>query len=257
MMIWCRHLICFIASAVVVAGCAHGPREDVAGAQRELARELVQQRDWQRGFAMADALCRSAPRDPEGFLLRGIVYREQRLFTESEGDLKEALRLDSRSARAHSALAILYDLQSRSEDAVDHHRRAAELGPGDPRYLNNLGFSLFARGSTRDAVEVLQQAVRASPADSRIRNNLGFAYAGAGDLTRAAEQFAFGGSPAEAKNNLGWAYERRGALPQAFELYVEALRLDPGATAARKNLTRVARDLGREPPAELASPPDA
>jgi Flp pilus assembly protein TadD len=257
MMIGCRRLLHAAACAVLVAGCAHGPREDVAGAQRALARELVQQRDWHRGFAMADELCRSSPRDPEGFLLRGIVYREQQLFAESEGDLKEALRLDSKSARAHSALAILYDLQSRPEDAVKHHRRAAELEPGDPKYLNNLGFSLFARGSSREAIEVLHQAVRASPADARIRNNLGFAYAGVGDLTRAAEQFAFGGTPAEAKNNLGWAYERRGALAQAFDLYVEALRLDPGASAARKNLTRVAKDLGRKPPPDLASPPGA
>jgi Flp pilus assembly protein TadD len=249
-----------IVSAILafgLAGCARGPRPDVVGAQRSLANELIKQHDFSRAFAVADALCRNSPREPDGYLLRGIIYREQRLLSEAEGDLKEAVRLAPKSARAHSALAILHDALASTEDALEHHRRAVKLEPNDPQYLNNLGFSLFAHGKAREAVETLQRAVRAAPADPRIRNNLGFAFAATGDLTRAAEQFAFGGTPAVAKTNLGWAYERRGSLVQAFELYVEALRLDPAATSARKNLTRVARDLGRSPPADVATPPGA
>ncbi len=246
-----------VSAAVALAGCARGPRPDVIGAQRSLATELIQKRDYARAFSVADALCRSAPRRPDGYLLRGIVYREQRLLDEARGDLEEAVRLAPKSARAHSALAILHDALASTEAALEHHRRAVKLEPNDPQYLNNLGFSLFVHGKAREAVETLQRAVRAAPADPRIRNNLGFALAAAGDLTRAAEQFAFGGTPADAKTNLGWAYERRGSLAQAFELYVDALRLDPGATSARKNLTRVAHDLGRTPPADVATPPGA
>jgi Flp pilus assembly protein TadD len=240
-----------LLAAVALAACARGPRPDVIGAQRSLARELIAQRDWSRAFAVSDALCRTAPRRGDGYLLRGIVYREQRLLSEAEGDLKEAVRLDRKSAQAHAALAILYDAQGHGEKALEHHRRAAELEPNSPQYLDNLGFSLFVHGRARDAVEVLDRAVRSAPADARIRNNLGFALAVAGDLTRAAEHFAFGGTPADARTNLGFAYERRGSLTRAFELYVEALRLDPGAAVARKNLTRVAKELGREPPADV------
>jgi Flp pilus assembly protein TadD len=252
--------ISLIVSAVVslgLASCARAPRPDIVGAQRTLANELIKQRDFARAFAVADAICRSSPRLPDGYLLRGIVYREQRMLSEAKGDLEEAVRLAPKSPRAHSALAILHDALSSTEDALEHHRRAVELEPNDPHYLNNLGFSLFAHGKAREAVEVLQRAVRASPAEPRIRNNLGFALAATGDLTRAAEQFALGGTPADAKTNLGWAYERRGSLVQAFELYIEALRLDPSAASARKNLTRVARDLGRAPPADVAVPPGA
>lgn len=248
-----------VASLLLLAfaACAHRAAPNVNGAQRALARELVSRGDWARAFSVADALCRASPRDPEGFLLRGVVYRERNLPVEAEGDLKEAIRLDDRSARAHSALAILFDAQRRADEAVEHHRRAADLEPTSAQYLNNLGFSLFVHGRAREAIEFLQRAVRSAPADARIRNNLGFTYAAMGDMTRAAEQFAYGGTPAEAKTNLGWAYERRGALAQAFELYVDALRMDPGAGPARKNLARVARDLGREAPPELAAPPGA
>lgn len=248
-------LLVSLACAAATGGCASTRGGDVAGAQRALGRELVQQQRWARAFTVADTLCRSAPRDPEGFILRGIVYRETHLLDEAEADLKEALELAPRSARAHSALAIVYDSQGRADDALEHHRRAADLEERNPTYLNNLGFSLFAHGRSREAIEVLHQALRAAPADPRIRNNLGFAYAAVGDMTRAAQQFARGGTPAEAKTNLGWAYERRGSLSLAYDLYSEALRIDPAAGAAQKNLIRVARELGRDAPGAATPPP--
>lgn len=238
---------------LALSACA-SRKPDVLGAQRGLARELVARREWSGAFAAADGLCRAAPKKADGYLLRGIVYREQGLSTEAEADLMEALRIDKKHAPAHSAIAVLYDVQGRSADALLHHRRAAELQPRNPGYLNNLGFSLFGQGRSRDAIPILHEALRTAPTDQRIRNNLGFAYAASGDLSRAAEQFEKGGSAAEAKNNMGWAYEHRGALVQAYDQYVEAVRLDPRSAAARENLTRVARELKRPLPADLPAP---
>lgn len=247
-----------VALAVALAACAGRQQQrDVLGAQRALASELVARREWSGAFAAADGLCRASPGGADGFLLRGIVYREQGLQPEAEADLKEALRLDPRLAAAHSALAVLYDQQGRGADALVHHRRAAELEPRNPGYLNNLGFSLFGHGRAREAIPVLHEALRAAPVDARIRNNLGFAYAAAGELSSAAEQFEKGGTAAQARNNMGWAYERRGALAQAFDQYVEAVRLDPASTAARANLARVARELDRALPADLPAPAGA
>ena len=63
-----------------------------------------------------------------------------------------------------------------------------------------------------------------------------------------------GGTEAEAKNNLGFAYERRGDMANAYELYVEALRLDPKVDRARSNLVHAAIVLGRPVPPEAAAP---
>jgi len=77
-----------------------------------------------------------------------------------------------------------------------------------------------------------------------------------GDLRRAAREFQMGGTEAEAKNNLGFAYERRGDMANAFELYVEALRLDPTVARARSNLVHAALVLGRPVPPEASTPAD-
>ncbi len=250
-------LLASMAAVILLAACASQPKRDVLGAQKALASELVARREWSAAFATADGLCRAAPKRADGYLLRGIVYREQGLQAEAEADLKEALRLDPRLAAGHSALAVLYDHQGRGADALVHHRRASELEPRNAGYLNNLGFSLFSHGRAREAIPVLHEALRAAPTDPRIRNNLGFAYAAAGDLSSAAEQFEKGGTAAQARNNMGWAYERRGSLAQAFDQYVEAVRLDPHSTTARENLARVARSLERAIPADLAAPSGA
>jgi Flp pilus assembly protein TadD len=247
-----------VAAAQLGAGCAASkgaerPSEQSVVARHKLARELVVRGDWAQAFAMLDELHRAQPDDAEVLTLRGIVYRERGLFGDAEVDLKEAIKLTPESADAHAALGIVYDVQNRSE-AEAEHREAVRLSPQNPAYLNNLGFSLYLRQHFKEAVGVYESAARLAPLSHRVRTNLGFACAALGDFRRAAREFQMGGSEAEAKNNLGFAYERRGDLANAYDLYVEALRLDPKADRARSNLVHAAVVLGRPVPPE-ATPP--
>lgn len=246
-------------AAGVGAGCASsGSAQRTSdasySARTKLARELVSRGDWARAFAMLDELHRDRPDDPEILTLRGIVFRERGLFNDAEADLKAAVKAAPESADAHAALGILYDVQMRSE-AEAEHREAVKLAPKNPAYLNNLGFSLYLRQHFKEAVTVYESAARLAPLSPRVRTNLGFACAAMGDLRRAAREFQMGGTEAEAKNNLGFAYERRGDLANAYELYVEALRLDPKVEKARSNLVHAALVLGRPVPPEAVAPP--
>jgi Flp pilus assembly protein TadD len=249
----------FLLLALAVAACACAglrvKHSETFRARKGMAQELVRRGDWPRAFGMVDALYREDPKDPEVLIFRGVIYREQKLFKEAEADLTEALALERDSAFGHSSLAILLDLEGRGVEALEHHRRAAELEPKNPGYINNLAFSLFVHGKARDSIPIFHQALRLNPMDARIRNNLGFAYARAGDFPHAAEQFAMAGGPAAAKNNLGYAYQAASNWAQAFESYVEALRLEPGLSRARRNLDEVARRLGRPVPTDLPPEP--
>jgi Flp pilus assembly protein TadD len=227
-------------------------KTDTFQARKRLARELIAHNDWASAFAYADDMHREYPRDAEVLVLRGTIYRERGLPAEAETDLRDAIRLDDDSAEAHAALGILYDVTLRPTQAEPEHRQAVKLAPNNAAYLNNLGFSLFLHGRTQDAIGFYQQAARLDPTSRRVRTNLGFAYGAIGDLRRAAHEFEMAGTPAEAKNNLGFAYERRGDLGHAYDLYLEAARLDPSSSRARSNLVHAAEVLGRPVPADVS-----
>jgi Flp pilus assembly protein TadD len=165
------------------------------------------------------------------------------------------LKTEPRNAAAHAELGVVCEQAGKAAEALEHHREALRLAPGDPRYLNNLGFALTIRGKAREAVPLLEEALRIEPGSTRLRNNLGFAYAASGDFTRSARQFQLGGAPAHAKNNLGLAYELNGNLVQAYELYLEAWRLEP-TPRIHENLVHVARELGRSVPPEVNAAPN-
>jgi Flp pilus assembly protein TadD len=255
-----RWLVVILAleGAAALAGCATGgqaPRPATAAdmARLKMARQLTDQADWGRAFAVLDELHRQFPQDPEVLTLRGIVYRERGLYHDAEEDLKAALASAPNDAEAHAALGILYDVQSRP-GAEAEHKVAVKLAPQNPAYLNNLGFSLFLREHYKEAIKEYEKAARLAPLSRRVRTNMGFAYAAVGDLPSAAREFQMGGSEAEAKNNLGFAYERRGDMANAFQLYLEAVRINPAATHARSNLVHAATVLGRPVPPEAAPP---
>ena len=155
------------------------------------------------------------------------------------------------SPETHAALGILFDLQMRP-GAEAEHKEAVRLAPNNPVYLNNLGFSLFLREHFKQAIGEYEKAARLAPLSHRVRTNMGFAYAAIGDLPSAAREFRMGGNEVDADNNLGFAYERRGDLANAYDLYLQAVRLDPKAARARSNLVHAAVLLGRPVPPEVA-----
>jgi Flp pilus assembly protein TadD len=243
-------LVLAVAFALSLS-CAHGNGKrahEMQSVRKELAQQLVKRGDWNGALELAVALYRQDPTDPEVLALRGVIFREQGLLREAEVELEEALRRRPDYAPAHAALGVLLDQAGRAERAAVHHQRAVALEPGNPAYLNNLAFSWFALGRLDEAIAHYGRALRIEPSNARIRNNLGYAYARSGDFALAAEQFSRAGTQTEAINNLGYAHELAGDLTRAFDLYLEATRLEPGSQRAKSNLDHLAKRLGRPLP---------
>ncbi len=245
-------------ATLAAAGCASARRDARArDVQRALAERLAEQGDWGGAFRAADALLKEAPEDVGARLLRGRALRHAGAATEAEADLTRVLVADPHNALAHSELGVLCEADGRRDEALRHHREARRLDPGSPRTANNLGVALVMRGQLAEAVEVFEAGLRDFPGDARLRNNLGFALAERGDFARAKREFTLAGNEAQARHNLGVAHERRGELPRAWQLYVEAARLDPDRRLPRENLINLSRKLARPVPKDLAEAAEA
>ncbi len=245
----------FLVLLLAASACAGTQRHTADGARRvrtALAEQLAHRGDWPAAFAAADSLCRDHPSDPSARLLRGAALRHQHLLGEAEPDLRMVIKAEPRNAAAHAELALLLQEAGRPQEALDHHREASRLAPGDARYLNDLGFALTIHGEPARAIPLLEEALRAEPNNPRFRNNLGFARAASGDFARSAQEFARAGTPPQARNNLGLAYERAGDFEHAYQLYLEAWRLGPDPRI-RRNLEFAANKLARSLPPEVSA----
>src|SRR5947207_5111867 len=128
-----------LMAASVLGACAstgHGSVAETPAdlARMSMARELVQRADWAGAFPLLCQIHQQRPDDAEALALRGIVYRERGLYTESETDLRAALKLAPELAEAHAALGILFDVQTRP-GAETEHREAVRLAPNNPAFL--------------------------------------------------------------------------------------------------------------------------
>jgi Flp pilus assembly protein TadD len=209
---------------------------EVSQLRYEMARRLVQQRDYEHALPYLQNLLRTRPDDLRLRLMHAEVLREKGMHRAAKRDLELILERAPKHAGANRALGVLLDLLGRHGQAERHHRRAVKAAPGDPRGHNNLGFCLFLQHRLEPAQKALSEAIRLDPSYRRAFNNLGFVYGLQGKRADAREAFNQAGSEALALNNLGMVEEMRGQPLQARRLYERALRVQPGYRPALRNL---------------------
>jgi Tfp pilus assembly protein PilF len=235
--------VILVAAVAAVGGCAtagsngrHG-KVDGASLRKQLARSLIEHREWAAATQPLHELLEMAPRDPEVRVLLGTAYREQGLYEEAQQQFDRAIALDAKSGDAYGGRGLTREERGDEGDAaLDDFRKAIALTPANPAHYNNLGFALYVRGKYEDAVRALREGLRRAPSNRRMRNNLGFVYGRLGLYNRAMREFERGGSRAEAESNLGLVFEHAGDTEMACERYRAAIGIDPTLAAATANL---------------------
>ena len=143
------------------------------------------------------------------------------------------------SALAQYNLGTALQASGDRDRAIAAYLRAAALQPS-PLPWNNLGVLYREAGATAASIEALQQALRYDPRYHPAHSNLALAYLDLGLVEpalahlRLAVQLA--PDHADYLNNLGRALESAGRTGEARQSYENALRIDPGNAAARRNL---------------------
>lgn len=112
---------------------------------------------------------RTAPTDEavEARVNAAVQYLQKRDFESARRHLKSALELDSRSAKAHDALAYTFMLSGEIELAEVHYRQAVDYSSGASRFRLNYANYLFQQGEFARAERELQTVVEDSLYEKR------------------------------------------------------------------------------------------
>jgi tetratricopeptide (TPR) repeat protein len=110
---------------------------------------------------------------PQVFTSLGYALYAQRKIDESIEELKKALKYKPDYASALNNLGFIYAEEGRDmAQAISFCKQAVKRQPGNPVYLDSLGWALFKAGNVADAKAFLRKALDASKGSKEIAAHL-------------------------------------------------------------------------------------
>jgi tetratricopeptide (TPR) repeat protein len=183
-------------------------------------------------------------------VLAGASYARNRVWRSEVGMWEDVVGKSPGSARGHQNLGNAYASSGRFEEAIGHYLISLSIKPANFDVVINLADVYFDAGRIEKAAEQFERALDLSehyPPGlisvediEKVNYNLGVSYYTLGQADRAIESYlnALKLNPGNsaAYNNLGAVYFEKGRTGRAISIYHEALRADPGNAAAYINL---------------------
>jgi predicted Zn-dependent protease len=130
---------------------------------------------------------RKAFGDDEALTMRvATVYESGGRLAEAEKEFRRLMSEDPLNADAMNSLSyMLADRGLRLDEAVDLAERALKIEPGNPAYLDTLGWALFKQGRTQEAAGPLAKAATVLTGNSVIQDHHGDVLAKSGKTVDA------------------------------------------------------------------------
>jgi tetratricopeptide (TPR) repeat protein len=193
--------------------------------------------------ALSELRVRESPDNAEYRAVLGSSYVEVGRFADAVPHLEAALRLDDRSAAAHSDLGTALLAQGRAADALVHFRRAVALAPDDAAMFFNLGNALGKAARAAEAAAAYQRALALNPEFADAHVNLGSLLYSRGRVQEALKHFeravTLMPNSAVIRTNYSSALASAGRFPEAMQQVRRALALNPEYGPALENLRRL------------------
>ncbi len=102
--------------------------------------------------------------------------------------LQESIALEPYAYYAYYQSGYLYNLQKKSQQAIDNYTKYLSFLPKDPEALNNVGVSYYNMGDYTKAIEYYNKSLALKPS-ARAYTNIGLAYIKTNDAVKANDNF--------------------------------------------------------------------
>ena len=138
------------------------------------ATALRQTGDLAGAEAAARQLRTAAPDDPRGMYVLAQVLEARADYAGAEQALRDLLKRDPADATALNYLGYMFAERGQHlDEAVDLVQRALKIDPGNPSFLDSLGWAYYQQGKLDLADGPLSEAAAKMPNNSVIQDHLG------------------------------------------------------------------------------------
>ena len=169
------------ARAATLAAEAQSQHPEDLRFPRLRARALFAAGDKAGAVTTLEPTARANPRDVDTQLALADLYSDAGRDVEAERTLRQVLTVAPGSAEVLNYLGYLLADRGRAlDEAVRLVERALEADPGNPSYLDSLGWAHFRRGDLRAAEKYLTPAAEQLPRNAVVQDHLGDVFAGLG-----------------------------------------------------------------------------
>jgi len=216
----------------------------------KVARFHLIMKDYPTTYAYIDKLLGIESYYPQAYFLRALALLEDRDTVKAVEDLQKVVAQDSEHADAYALLASLYR-DSDAAMAIAYYSNALELRPGSMQLWYELALLYQQQGNTDDALA----AYRKIPADDALlpmaMHNIGYIYMMNENRYDSAQHYftasiACDSGFVNAWYNRGLAYELNGELQEARNDYRIVLKLEANYTRAVEALNRLDEKILQE-----------
>ena len=162
------------AQAAAFATEAQSQHPDDLRFPRLRARAIFESGDPGRAVTILEPVARANPRDTATQLGLADIYNDAGRDTDAERTLRQLLEIEPANAEALNYLGYLLANRGRSlDEAVKLVERALVAEPGNPSYLDSLGWAHFRRGNFEEAEKYLSPAAQQLPRNAVVQDHLG------------------------------------------------------------------------------------
>lgn len=163
--------------------------DDSASLRTKLAEALRLQGDFDEAITELRAAIKLEPRSARAYSGLGLALRGQRNLPESTAAYQEAIRLDPDLIDAHNGLAVVLANQGKLNEAVAEFREIIRIDPDSAIGHYNLAYALADLDRDVESAAALREVVRINPNHYNARFNLGELFRLEGKYDESVKQF--------------------------------------------------------------------
>jgi tetratricopeptide (TPR) repeat protein len=209
-----RTFVFALVASLLLTGCLPGSvRRYLAEEHRRLGWDARQQGRYDEAihqFRMGLEFVPTGSMGAELHIDIGQVLELKQDYPGATQEMRTAVALQPKMARAHSNLGWVLLQQKDFDAGIAEYRAASDLDPNDVDARLALGRAYAAKGDHDGAITQFQKAVDAHPNSGLAHVEMAMEYNRVKDYARAIEQYkaAIADDPSDATtwNNLAWIY---------------------------------------------------